>query len=125
MVPGLDFIVLGNTSTLSSDINQFHFVGIDGANTRLYTIETSLGRMMANPIITDNIVGIESNFSDTSLHALKKVGNIYDLVEIEALTGTITSIGPIPSVDAYVSETFILAHAWIIHILKLTFSNNW
>jgi len=111
IIPGLDFFTLGNTSAISTDINQYHFIGVDGGNTRLYTIESSLGGLMANPIITDNIVGIESYCGDTSLYALRENGNNYDLVEIEALTGTITSIGPIPNVDAYVSETFVLAQS--------------
>lgn len=108
-IPGLDYFVLGNTSAISSELDQYHFMGHDGSNKRLYTMRASSGVLMANHIINDNIVGIESNCADTSLYALREINDSYDLVEIEALSGTVTSIGPIPNVDGYVAETFLLA----------------
>lgn len=108
-IPGLEFFVLGNTSAYSTTTDHYHFMGHDGSNKRLYTIQASTGTLLANHIVNDNIVGIESNCADSSLYGLREINDNYDLVELGGLSGTVTSIGPIPNVDGYVSESFVLA----------------
>ena len=107
-IPGLSFFVAGSATAYNSDHDYYHFAGMENTTQRFYTIDVFSGNVIYNPVLSDIVVGIEYNCNDSTLYGIRVIGNTYDLVTIDPVTGTFTSITALTNMNAYVAESFTL-----------------
>ena len=105
-IPGLNAFVSGNNTTINTDLQLYHFMGLSGTDIKYYTIDIFTGNVISSPVITDNIVGIHYNCNDSMYYGLREISNAYDLIRLDPLSGTITSIAPVNGIIGYIAETF-------------------
>src|SRR5688572_15437233 len=74
---GVTAFVAASKSAIDPRNNYYHFAGLNGANTRFYTVDISSGNIVHSPIMTDNVVGIEYNYNDSMLYGILVNGNTY------------------------------------------------
>jgi type IX secretion system substrate protein len=123
VIPGMTAFVAGNKSAFNYDLNYYHCAGIDNGQTRYYTIDASNGMVVSNPVLNDNLVGIEYNCNDSILYSLREVSNSYDLVSLDPITGIVTSIAPITNITGYVTGTFAIDYI-NSHYIFVAFNNG-
>lgn len=108
-IPGILGFVAGNISCFNTANNYYHFAALSGSGLiLLYTLDAFSGAVIYNPIMTDNIIGIEYNCSNSTLYALRENSNIYDIVSIDPVTGTATAVAPIGFLNGHVGGSFSL-----------------
>lgn len=108
VIPGMSVFVLGNKTCFNSDQGYYHFAGFNGGQQRYYTYDMISKSIVADISFSDNIVGIRYNCNDSIYYGLREQSNTYDLVTFDPIGGTVTSIGPVPGIDAYVGNAFAL-----------------
>ncbi len=108
VVPGMSVFVLGNKTCFNSDQGYYHFAGFNGGQQHYYTYDMIGQSIVADISLNDNIVGIRYNCNDSLYYGLREQSNNYDLVTFDPINGNVTSIGPVPGIDAYVGNAFAL-----------------
>jgi hypothetical protein len=105
---GVTAFVLGGKSAIDPRNNYYHFAGLNGANTRFYTVDIATGNIIYNPLMTDNVVGIEYNYNDSTLYGILVNGNTYTFCSIDPVTAQATIIGTNLNITGYVAGSFAL-----------------
>ena len=125
VVPGMSVFVLGNKTCFNSDQGYYHFAGFNGGQQRYYTYDMISKSIVADISFSDNIVGIRYNCNDSLYYGLREQSNTYDLVTFDPVIGTVTSIGPVPGIDAYVGNAFALDRINARYILVALDAGNY
>lgn len=108
-IPGILGFVAGNVSCFNTADNYYHFAALSGSGLiLLYTLDAASGAVIYNPVMADNIIGIEYNCTNSTLYALRENSNIYDIVSIDPITATATTIVPIGFLNGHVGGSFSL-----------------
>ncbi len=71
-LPGVDGVAIGN-STFDSNTGTYIFIGVDGNDTKLYSIQASNGAILSSPTIMQNgdrYFALEFNNNDNKLYGL-------------------------------------------------------
>lgn len=108
VIPGMDAFVAGNKTTFNPDAGHYYVTGLDGSLVRFFTIDVNTGSTLSNPVITDNVVGLEYNTQDSLIYGLREIAGNYDLVTVDPGTGSVSSVGVVPNMSAYITESFTL-----------------
>src|SRR3989344_3679389 len=108
-IPGVLGFVMGNSSCMDPVNNYYHFAALSGSGLYLfYTLDASSGAVLTNPVLTENIIGVEYNCADAKLYALREISNNYDIVRFDPSTATSTTVAPIGFLNGYVGGSFCL-----------------
>ena len=94
-IPGLSAYV-GGTFTLDALTGRYHFVGLDGPDFKLYTIDIHTGNVLASPNFPDNVHAMRYSCATDSIYGRWEDQNTgtYYLVSVDPLTGSYSPIGP-------------------------------
>lgn len=122
---GITGFVAASKSAINPHKNYYHFAGQNGANARFYTLDISTGSVVYNPIITDNVVGIEYNYIDSLLYGIRVAGNLYSFCTLDPVTAQASVIANI-NMTGYVSGSFSLDLAnGLYNFIALTVNGYW
>jgi len=108
VIPGMLASVAGGKTAFDNDRNYYHFTGYDGSDEIFYTVEAVSGNIIYNPILADNVVGLEYNCNDSMIYGLRVNASNYELVTVDPSTGLSTALGSPIAINAYVGESFSL-----------------
>lgn len=107
-IPGMSAFVAGNKTTFDYDRGYYHFVGHNGTDALLYTINATSGAIVSSPIFNDNVVGLEYNCTDSLIYGIFEKNNGYWLVTVDPATAVMDTISVLYNVNAYVGGSFSL-----------------
>ena len=113
-LPGVDAVAIGN-STFDSNTGTYIFIGVDGNQYKLYSVDAATGSIINSPTIWqngDSFSALEFNnqsggklyglYQDTDYDNFSQIYQTYytdlRLVEIDLVSGTSTFIDPLNSV---------------------------
>jgi hypothetical protein len=92
---------VGNTFTLDPHNNWFSFIGHDGADLRLYSFDLTTGAVVNSNVWNGNVVGQVFNVADSTVYGLiETTFPNYDLVTVDPVLGTYSSVGTLAGVTA-------------------------
>lgn len=93
-IPGVSGYV-GGTFTLDAHSGRYHFVGLDGPNFKLYSIDIHTGAVLASPNFPDNVHAMRYSCVSDSIYGRweDQQSGTYYLVAIDAMSGNYTTIG--------------------------------
>ena len=105
-ITGVSAFVAGSATAFNTDSMHYIFRGLNGSVYRLYTIDALTGNTLHSPLLAGNVVGLHYNCNDHMFYGMRESGNLYDLVSVNPVTGTVNVIAPLSGISSYVSESF-------------------
>lgn len=105
---GMTGYLSGDYTTFNAGENQYCFVGYNGALYRFYSIDVINKLIVHEPVLGGNIIGIEYNCNDSLFYGLYESSGNYSIATLNAVDGSITSLGVVNNIDGAVAGSFFI-----------------
>lgn len=105
---GMTGYLSGDYTSFNAPKNEYNFVGYNGALYRFYSVNVLTGTVTSDPILGGNIIGLEYNCNDSLFYGLYEDAGNYFIATLNEITGQVTSLGSVATMDGAVSGSFFL-----------------